>query len=76
MGHETPAERGRRTLAIDRTPSWLGRLGLFAKAHPVLVLCGASVGAFMIAMALLTAAPLAERGCANPGFKPITSSIR
>jgi len=41
--------------------SWLAKLGLLAKARPVLVACSATAGAFVLAAALLVSTRLLER---------------
>lgn len=57
---ETPSGVAKAKPPTSRAPSWLVKLGLLAKARPVLVACGATAGALLLTTVLCAATRLAQ----------------
>jgi len=56
-----PARPGPPPLPATKRTSWLARLGLMTKAHPLVVASGASAGALLVVTVLILGARLVDR---------------
>ena len=63
---ETPRGVAKTRHPASVTVSWLAKLGLLAKARPVLVACGAMAGAFVLAAVLLATTRMMGRHETRP----------
>jgi hypothetical protein len=72
---ETPNGVAKARPPASRTLVWLAKLGLLAKARPVLVACGATAGALVLAATLLAATRLIQHHEArrSQSVKPVAA---